>query len=433
MNSHQKRDVIVLGAGAAGLAAAHELSRAGLNVLVLEARDRAGGRILTDHEASPLFPVELGAEFIHGLPKNTNRIVDQLGLTSYEVKNDHVFQQKRHLVRVSDFWGQVERILGGLDGKRISDRSFREYILEKFSAEEYTDARQLALAYVEGFNAADANIISEKALALAEEASARIDGTRIFKLASGYDSLLAAFEGVEISLNSIAREIVWRPGDVTIAAESSEGRLLAPLLAKRVVVALPLPALQTNDLLFEPELPEKRTAALRLKMGQVIKVVLEFDEPFWERIDRKITFIHSRELPLPTWWTSLPVHAPFITGWAGGPAADRLSLHSHGELLEAAIDSLAHALNVYPSVVQAKLKSWFHHDWTRDPFARGAYSYIPAGATDAPATLARPVSDTLYFAGEALDTEGLGGTVDGAIRSGLRAAGEVLRSLRHAA
>jgi monoamine oxidase len=130
------------------------------------------------------------------------------------------------------------------------------------------------------------------------------------------------------------------------------------------------------------------------------------------------------EEPFPTWWTRAPVHAPLLTAWAGGGAAERV--RETGDPLGTAVASLARMLGVARAAVEAELEEWYHHDWTADPCSRGAYSYGPVGALDAQAELRRPVEEILYFAGEATAPGGWNGTVDGAIESGRRAAREIL-------
>jgi monoamine oxidase len=189
---------------------------------------------------------------------------------------------------------------------------------------------------------------------------------------------------------------------------------------------------------FIPSLPEeKRSAIDSLDMGQVVKINLRFRERFWERLELpreegreslwELGFIHSPESTLPTWWTLLPLRTPFIVGWVGGPDAEKLLTHDENHILSIAIDSLAEILGVTTSHVREHLEAWYLHNWSRDPFARGAYSYVSVNGVEAQTTLAQGVEDTLFFAGEAMSLEGHVGTVHGAITTGLRTAQEILR------
>jgi monoamine oxidase len=187
---------------------------------------------------------------------------------------------------------------------------------------------------------------------------------------------------------------------------------------------------------FTPALTETQNAANKLAMGQVVKVLMRFREPFWEDSTlggeddlRDFTFIHAPAEPLPTWWSQFPVRAPLLAGWAGGTRAERLSLESDDALLDHALESLSHIFRTSKSVLEQSLEGFYTHNWHKDPFSAGAYSYIPVGGLDAEAELARPFEGTLFFAGEATNSEGHFGTVHGAIATGLRAAREVIERL----
>lgn len=172
-------------------------------------------------------------------------------------------------------------------------------------------------------------------------------------------------------------------------------------------------------------------------MGHVVKVVLRFREPFWKDIVVPgennasadlidFTFIHAPGESLPTWWTQFPADSPVLAGWAGGPRAEKLSLQSDDSLLDHSLRSLSRIFQTPKSFIGVFLESFYTHNWHRDALSAGAYTYIPIGGNDAQAELAKAVEDTLFFAGEATNTEGHHGTVHGAIASGLRAARELL-------
>ena len=99
---------------------------------------------------------------------------------------------------------------------------------------------------------------------------------------------------------------------------------------------------------------------------------------------------------------------------------------SDDALLDHSLQSLTHLFATTKGFLEGLLEEFYTHNWQKDPFAAGAYSYIPVGGIDAQAQLARPLEDTLFFAGEATNTEAHQGTVHGAIASGLRAAREIL-------
>jgi monoamine oxidase len=141
-----------------------------------------------------------------------------------------------------------------------------------------------------------------------------------------------------------------------------------------------------------------------------------------------LSFLFTDDPQFPTWWTSNPLPYPILTGWAAGPNAGAHTGRSKDEIIQSAMQSLARIMGVAEAELRVQLTGSFMHDWQADPFARGAYSYAAVGGMDAAQTLAAPITDTLYFAGEATNGDGYNGTVHGAIATGLRAAKELLQS-----
>jgi monoamine oxidase len=142
-----------------------------------------------------------------------------------------------------------------------------------------------------------------------------------------------------------------------------------------------------------------------------------------------MTFLQGTDAHFPTFWTLMPLRVPVLTGWAGGPRAAAMAGMSSDEVAALAIASLARQLGVAQKTVEGSLTGTWTHDWSADPWSRGAYSYALVGGSEAAKTLARSVDDTLFFAGEATDAEGRNGTVHGAIASGRRAAAQVEKAL----
>jgi monoamine oxidase len=434
-------DVIVIGAGVAGLSAARALSDGGFSVVVLEARDRIGGRIFTRHIPSFPIPIELGAEFIHGEPREIWDVVDAAGLTVVDVPGSH-WRSLNGALKESDFWLQWEAIVRQMREAGAPDQPFRRFIEERRIAEDQLETKQLALDYVEGFNAASADRISVAALVAMEDG-----GDVAFRILNGYDHLadwlLAGCDPhrVALRLGVVATEIKWSRGGVEVIASSRAGHSLPSFRAMRLVITLPLGVLQAppgalGAVRFEPQLKEKQEAAGKLVMGTVTKIVLRFRERFWERGGIPVQpaggglpplgFVHSSDENFPTLWTSLPVRAPIITGWAGGPAAERLALRGEEFVVGRALDTLSRVFGLGRERLADLLVACYTRDWQADPYARGAYSYIPAGGLESPRLLAEPVEDTLFFAGEATAADGQNGTVHGAMASGRRAAAEII-------
>jgi monoamine oxidase len=244
-----------------------------------------------------------------------------------------------------------------------------------------------------------------------------------------------------LNLETIVEEISWSRGKVEIHARKRKAeRRLSGLSA---LITLPLGVLKAvppadGAVRFAPALTEKNESIQHLQMGNAVRITLRFHERFWEKLelpneDARISlwnlgFLHSRSERIPTWWTQLPVRAPILVGWAGGGAADAVSMLAPADLVEAALVSLSNILNFERGRLDSLFERAFVHNWSTDPFSRGAYSYVPVNGLDAMQRLASPVEDTLFFAGEATNWEGLWGTIHGAIATGRRAAREIIAS-----
>jgi monoamine oxidase len=190
---------------------------------------------------------------------------------------------------------------------------------------------------------------------------------------------------------------------------------------------VPIGVLRT--LVFDPPIAALE-AARRLATGPVVRISFVFRERFWAALApglAEMSMLHSRDALLPTWWTTNPVEAPVLTGWAGGPRAEKMQSLDESRRVDAAIDALGRVLGCGREAVSRQVLSSHTHDWQKDPFAQGGYSYVPAGANGVMKVLADPVEQTLFFAGEATDTEGRSGLVHGAIATGERAARQILR------
>jgi monoamine oxidase len=135
-------------------------------------------------------------------------------------------------------------------------------------------------------------------------------------------------------------------------------------------------------------------------------------------------FLFAPSMTPATFWTQHPGTAPVLVAWAGGPRAD--AVPSPDEFRNQALRSLERIFSLALRSLDTELRNWHMHDWQGDPWTLGAYSYAPAGAADCSAILAEPVDNTLFFAGEHTDISGHWGTVHGALRSGLRAAQQIL-------
>ena len=433
----ESADVIVLGAGVAGLTAARLLGEAGLRVLLLEARKRVGGRVWTIHSSEGV-PVELGAEFIHGHPRNIFEAARAANLELREFTGPQWVQVDGKLQPGGDFFSRTRSVMARMNS-RPPDHSFAQF-LDLCEADD--EARLWGLEYVEGFHGAVAERISVHSLVRSMRAEQEVEGDRSFRLTGGYGELLCVMQAalppaVQLRLNTAVQSVHWSRHQVRIQALSKGAS--AEFTAPRAVVTLPLGVLQApHDALgavsFEPALEEKKSALLLLCMGQTIRVSLIFRDRWWERTEvsgqpagalRDMSFVFSHQEWFPTWWTRA-TSAPILTGWAASRRGERLSGRPDGFIRDKALESLSAIFAVPRPTLEAGMQGWYVHDWQSDPYARGSYSYVAVDGENAQSELAASVGDTLFFAGEATNTEGHHGEVHGAIATGERAARQIL-------
>ena len=426
-------DAVIVGAGVAGLSAARELSAAGLKLALIEARERIGGRIFTIRDPLAPVPIEVGAEFVHGEPPELISDIRTAGLTAAQVMGDHMCFRSGSIGACREWMDKVFAVLESMSAAKGQDRSFQSFIEDSDCDDE---AKAGAVSFVEGFNAADRYRVGVHSLIRQQKAGDAINGEKTHHILDGYDTVprflfqASKSNSLSLHLNTVVEGIEWRRGKVQVAVKSRVGPALEPMVARKAVVTLPLGVLQADTVRFLPEVPGIRDTLDRLAMGKVQRVTLRFREPFWEsRADlSNMSFLHSGDEWFPTWWTVLPVRAPILTGWAGGPKAARFDGHSESFLLERAMDALSRFFGIEVKMILGLLDVCYTHNWQADPFSLGAYSYVPVGSLPAVEKLTEPIEDTLYFAGEATNTEGHWGTVHGAMATGIRAARQILAS-----
>jgi monoamine oxidase len=426
-------DVIVLGGGVSGLAAAGRLVRAGRKVVLLEARSRLGGRVHTIVDPATGHPVELGAEFLQGRPHPLLDILESAGVELQQVPERHERSRGGSLRHFPDVERLVRRLLSSAGSGDMPVAELIRQRADRFAPDELEAIR----GYLEGFHAADLERFGTAALAENQEAEAE-DASDMFRLAGGYGQLITQLASrldpglADVRTGTVATRLTWAPGVVEIEARSADGRALH-LSAPQMVLALPLSTLkapreQTGALLPEPVPLGWRSALECLEMGAAQHIVLRFESAWWIRPGRRApVFMHGRGERVPVWWTSSPPKAPFLTGWAGGPRAASLAGYPLERLIPLALQSAASIFGVPAQKLAEDLRAAYSYDWSTDPYARGGYSYGGVGAAEARQLLRRPVEKTLFLAGEALAEEGRNATVPGALTSGLRSAEAALR------
>ena len=426
-------DVLIIGAGVAGLCAARVLARAGLHCTLLEARERIGGRIWTAGLAPGGAAVELGAEFVHGQPPQIWDLIRSRRLQAREITTGELCRQGGGaLARCDDFFEQVDSVMRRLP-RSGPDMTFNQFLHEHCGDFE-EQPRQWAREYVAGFHAADPEAVSTRALVRDRDAEAEISGERGFRLVGGYDRLVHLLQSQissarsQVCLNTIVREVRWDEGHVEVRAEKKT------FAAPRALITLPLGVLQSGEVSFDPPLADKSEALSALAMGPVIRITLVFQRSFWQssRVlrepDSKFSFLFTHHRWFPTWWSPDPWPSLMLTGWAAGARGEALSHQPKQFVLERALEALCDIFELPAQQIGSAISSWHVHDWQADPFSRGAYTWVKAGGEGAQQRLATPTEETLFFAGEATDFSGHHGTVHGAMASGERAAAEIIKS-----
>jgi len=343
-------------------------------------------------------------------------------------------------------WMQAQSVIDDLPDEDVSimDVLRRPAFARRLSR----PAREMVIGFVEGFNASDARRVSARGLKEQAEATEAEGGDALHRVRDGYDRLalhlaapLGRREGA-LRVATVVSEIRWGGPGVAIVAHGAVGGPASRLRARATLITLPLGVLQAprsarGAVRFVPALPRaKRSAIERLAMGNVVKVVLRLRHPVgtgvFAPLGRDMSFFHAGAAAVPTWWVPRPFPPTLLVGWVAGrrAAAFAARYRTSDARLRAALAGLAGAIHTNGAAVAAAVEDARVFDWGADPFARGAYSWIPVGGLDAPAVLAAPVGGRLFFAGEATDTAGDPGTVHGALATGTRAASEIIGALR---
>jgi monoamine oxidase len=402
-------DIIIIGAGVAGLAAGRALRDAGRPALIVEARERVGGRVSTDRTHGP---VELGAEFIHGDRAATWALVRAAGLRAAPWEGPRLFGRAGRILPEDDpTVARARELYNAVSSRAGADESVASALARLAPPDD--PGLPYALQWLANIEGADTSRLSAAALSREHELSSNGDDN--FHILDGYDRAVAHLAaGLDIRLGSPVERVRWAPGAVTL--ELAGG---AQLAARRALITVPLGVLQANRPAFSPALPPaKRAAIAAIPMGHVTKLVLWFDRELWP-----VCSAISTDGRVATWWPVESAATPTLMGYTGGLKALALAALGEAGAIEAGVAELSALLgaDVRPALLGGRLA-----DWSRDEWTLGAYSYSPVGIGDARATLAEPVADTLYFAGEATVTWGHLATVHGALESGARAAEALL-------
>ena len=405
-------DVAVIGAGAAGLGAAHALENSGLSAIVLEARGRAGGRGHTIM-AAPGITFDLGCGWLHSADKNS--FVQIAGQLNFEIDKtrppwreqsfDTAFprQERADFIRALDaFYERAEEAARELK-KSGDDRAASTYLEPGNRWNPMIDALS---TYINGSELDTVSIL---------DMDAYEDSEINWRVRRGYGALMAAY-GARCPLALNTQVTLIDHSGKRVRIETSQGTLFAG----KVIVTVPTNLIADESIRFHPALPAKADAARGLPLGLADKVVLALDEP--EALPKDGNLRGATMRTAMGSFHLRPFGQACIEGYFGGSFADALENSGDGALAAEAIDEIVALLG---SDFRRKLRPLAESRWAHDPFARGSYSHALPGHAGARAVLASPVDGRLFFAGEATSPNFFS-TAHGARDSGERAAGEIL-------
>lgn len=416
-------DTLIIGAGAAGLAAGRQLHDAGQSILILEARKRIGGRIWTVDDFAD-FPIEQGAELIHGEGAVTHHLIQSAGFQTLPAPRKAFLQ-----------WGAP------MGSKRIAELPVALRItIESLLAAYHTLPQRLApgldlslAAYLrsQGF-ATDTLAMADVLLAqtccasietlscadLVREMQVDHAGLEEFRPREGYGALLAHYSaGLPIRLGCPVQTIRWNAQGVAVITGQQT------FTARHCLLTVPVSILQAGGITFDPPLRSaKQQAIAAFRMEPATKLFYRFKEPLW---DETLVYL-AHEGVAARWWT--PGYgrpgAAVLCCYITAQRAAQIDAMTEVDALNLGLAEIGQVLG-RPDLPNACLRSR-RIAWAHEPYSRGGYAHIPPGAAAARPLLAQPEGDVLFFAGEATAYDTNPQTVHGAIESGWRAASEIL-------
>jgi monoamine oxidase len=430
-------EILIIGAGATGLMAAYTMAKAGKKVTILEARNRTGGRIHTLDNTSFFKHAELGAEFVHGDLPVTLKLFKEAGIKYHPSSGEMWHYNNGRFTKGFEQAGNWELLIQKLN-ELEQDTSIGDFLQQQFSDEKYSRLRKSVNKFVCGYDTADP--FKASAFALRKEWQSEDEDTQ-YRVDGGYGKMISYLaneskaNGAQLFLNSIVKNIHWEHNQVeaiTIDKVSYK--------ANKVIIALPSGVLKAGPsekgaINFSPSIPRYNQAIRQMGFGAIIKILLEFKEAFWENEEteklagsnlKHMGFLLSDE-EIPTWWTQYPEYSNVLTGWLGGPPAEKKIDLSNEELLHQGIQSLSNIFKRNIEELKDNLITWNIVNWTADPSTRGSYAYDTVEAPGARKILNTPINNTIYFAGEYLYDGPAMGTVEAALTSGVEVAKGIIK------
>jgi monoamine oxidase len=417
-------DVIVIGAGAAGLIAADVLTQNGNSVLIVEARDRVGGRIFTTRPDHFSVEIEFGAEFIHGDLPLTLELAKRSN-TKFANAKGKVYSIEEGEIQQTGMFPDMDELMDQLN-KLGNDLPMGKFLEKFFGDEKHADLREAVTRMAEGLDCADIDKVS--AISLRDEWNAE-DESKQYHPVGGYGKMITWLADelkkrqVDIRLNFVVKEIKHERDHVEVISMSGES-----FVAGKVIITIPPSVLKRLEVKFSPPVPVHANAIQKIETGGVIKFLVEFDKAIWtEEGFRQMPDLHFlfSDAFVPTWWRQPHQETPFLTGWLSGPRAGSCKL-TEPELAIKACESLAYLFNITVDRIKQHIRALLVINWVTDPFSRGAYVYRTPETLQLIDMLSTPIDNIIFFAGECLYKGAEIGTVEAALSSGKEAAMKVI-------
>lgn len=430
-----KGKIIIIGAGIAGLTAGKTLQNQGFEVILLEGRNRIGGRLWTSKKWDDAF-VDMGASWIHGregnpLTKLANSINAQVFPTQsekaivYDVNGKVITEQKEaHLDKLTQ---QLEQIIVKIQNNYNQDISLQKALAKELNWQNLSDINKLDFEYL-----LNSNIEQEYAADISQLSAFYFDETKEFEgddllFVKGYNVISDYLaQGLNIKLNHTVEAIGYAAPSVSeynnqgINITTNQGNFQGD----RVIVTLPLGVLQKNIVKFSPPLPEKKLEAInRLGMGVLNKLYLLCPKRFWQNNYDWIGKISEKKGQWSEWVNlESALKKPILLGFNAGKFGREIESWSDEEIIADAMKNLRQIYgDSIPQPIDYQLTRW-----SQDPFTFGSYSYYATNSTpNHRRELAKPINQKLFFAGEATSVD-YPATVHGAYLSGLRVSQEII-------
>ncbi len=419
--SEPTQKVIIIGAGAAGLAAAHFLTKSGVECVLLEASERVGGRVYSREDLGTT-PLELGAEEIHGeesawfwlLQTHNFEILEytheneDLYFVDEKLLPEALLEQRIDYQNAYNYWDYLQEYQ--------SKQPLAFHIWLKKQQSLFGAMSPFVKAWVENAYGTQAALLNVPDMVKVGNTWNSGETNFVLEKSSYQSALQKIFSAVLplVQLGKIIHQIDYQNQEITLTSTQGE-----TWKADKVLITIPLTQLQKQAINFQPTLPPAKQRAIEsLQLGNVMKLILRFKESFWKE---NTGAIYPNAL-ISEFYTSAKDNTPQLTAYISGQAYQTLSKLTEAEVLAQALDILS---KIYQQPIAPLYDTHLLIDWKKEPFIEGAYSFPHIHAERYRSLLANPIDEKVFFAGEATNYHGHAGTVHGAVESAYRAVQEM--------